>query len=189
MQTPSLRTAVTIASQEDGNEREEGRTMANPNQDARSGKGQYIRTPETAKRDAQAAELRAQGWTFQQIADELGFHDRSGARLAIRRALTDIVQGPGERLLAVHMERLETLYERAFEIAERQHVMVSHGQVIRGDDGQPLRDSGPELAALREARNALESFWRLTGIAKPTKVEHSGVRYEIVGLADEQPGG
>ncbi|MEV4861453.1 hypothetical protein [Streptomyces ossamyceticus] len=160
--------------------------MANPNQDARSGHGQYIRTPETAQRDAQAAELRAQGWTLQAIAEHLGFHDRSGARLAIRRALTDIVKGPAEKLLAIHMERLETLYEAAMEVMEADHVVVSHGQIVKGEDGQPLKDSGPKLAAIREARSTLDAFWNLAGMKKPAKVEHSGgVKYEIVGVNPE----
>lgn len=157
--------------------------MANPNQHARDGHGQYIRIPETAARDAKAAELRAQGWTFQQIAEELGYCDRSTARLAIRRALTDIVKGPAEKLLAIHMERLETLYEAALEVLEADHVVVSHGRIVTGEDGQPLKDNGPKLAAIREARASLESFRKLTGLDQPAKVNVSGgVKYEVVGV-------
>ena len=145
--------------------------------------GRFERTPENARRDAAAAQLRAEGYTYQQIADTLGWNDKSDARKGVRRALRDIVQGPAEQLIANHLERLETLYERAMDIAERQHVVVSHGQIIRGDDGQPLVDSGPELAALREARATLDSFWSLTGMKKPAKVEHSGgVTYELIGV-------
>ncbi len=144
--------------------------------------GRFERTVENAQRDAQAAALRAEGRTYQQIADELGWAHRTDARNAVRRALREIVQGPAEQLIANHMERLETLYERAMDIAERQHVVVSHGQIIRGDDGKPLVDPGPELAALREARATLDSFWTLTGMKK-TKVEHSGgVTYELIGV-------
>jgi hypothetical protein len=157
--------------------------VANPNQHARSGAGQYIRTPETAKRDAEAADLRAQGWTFERIAEELGYCDKSTARLAVRRALSDIVRGPAEKLLAIHMERLETLYEAALEVLEADHVVVSHGQIIKGEDGQPLKDDGPKLAAIREARSTLDAFWNLAGMKKPAKVEHSGgVKYEVVGI-------
>lgn len=160
--------------------------MANPDQHSRDGNGRYIRTPETAARDAQAAELRAEGWTLQAIADHLGYGDHTAARTAIRRALREIVQGPAEKLLAVHMERLETLYEKALEISEREHVVVSHGKIITGEDGRPLKDSGPELAAIREARATLDSFWNLTGMKKPAKVEHSGgVTYEVVGVSPE----
>lgn len=164
--------------------------MANPNQDARSGRGQYVRTPETAARDARAAELRAQGWTFRAIAAELGFASGSRAQDASRRALRDIVQGPAEKLLAVHMERLETLYEAAMEVLEADHVVVSHGKIITmpDEDGEekPLKDHGPKLAAIREARSTLDSFWTLTGMKKPAKVEHSGgVKYEVVGVDPE----
>lgn len=164
-----------------------GNPPGNPHQDARSGKGQYVRTPETAKRDAEAAELRAEGLSYEAIAEQLGFSDRTNARRAVRRALREIVQGPAEKLLAIHMERLETLYEAAVEVLEADHVVVSHGRIICDDDGQPLKDDGPKLAAIREARSTLDSFWTLTGMKKPAKVEHSGgVKYEIIGVDTER---
>ena len=157
--------------------------MANPNQQARSAHGKYVRTPETARRDAQAAGLRAEGWTFEAIANELGYSDKSTCRQAIRRALREIVQGPAEQLLTLPLERLETLYEAAIDVLEADHVVVSHGRIITGEDGQPLKDNGPKLAAIREARATLDSFWTLTGMKKPAKVEHSGgVKYEVVGI-------
>jgi len=160
--------------------------MANPNQQARSAHGKYVRTPETARRDAQAAQLRAEGWTFEAIAGELGYSDKSTCRQAIRRALREIVQGPAEQLLTLHMERLETLYAEAVDVLERDHVVVSHGKVVTDDEGNPLIDSGPKLAAIREARATLNAFWDLTGMKKPAKVEHSGgVKYEVVGVLPE----
>jgi hypothetical protein len=164
--------------------------MANPNQHARSGKGQYIRTPQTAKRDAQAAELRAEGWTFEAIAAELGYGDKSTCRKAIRRALREIVQGPAEQLLALHMERLETLYEAALEVLEADHVVVSHGKIITGEDGQPLKDNGPKLAAIREARASLESFRKLTGLDAPSRVSVDAQQLgdEIISLLDRAVG-
>jgi hypothetical protein len=69
------------------------------------------------------------------------------------------------------------------EVMEADHVVVSHGQIIKGEDGQPLKDNGPKLAAIREARQTLDAFWNLAGMKKPAKVEHSGgVKYEIVGV-------
>jgi len=143
--------------------------MANPNQHSRDGRGHYVRTPESARRDARAAELRAEGLSYQQIGDELGI-DKTNARMAVRRALREIVQGPAENLLALHIERLETLYERATEVMERQHVVVSYGQIMKDEDGNPLIDSGPELAAIREARATLESFRKLAGLDAPSRV-------------------
>jgi hypothetical protein len=158
----------------------------NPNQDARDSKGKYVRTVETAHRDARAAELLAAGWTYKRIAEELGYSCHSSAIDACRRAVRDIVQGPAEKLLALHIDRLEILYAAALEVLEGEHVVVSHGQIIRGDDGQPLSDSGPKLAAIREARASLESFRKLTGLDQPAKVNISGgVRYEVVGVDPE----
>jgi hypothetical protein len=157
--------------------------MANPNQDARDGHGRYIRTPEGAAQDARAAELRAEGKKLQEIADELGFSSKTAAGDAIRRALREIVKGPAEKLLALHVERLETLYEAALEVLEAEHVVVSHGKVVTGAGGQPLKDNGPKLAAIREARATMESFRKLMGLDQPTKVALSGsVRYEVVGV-------
>lgn len=156
--------------------------MANPDQESRDPHGHYVRTPAKAASDARAAELRAEGWTYQQIGDELGI-DKTNARRACRRALREIVQGPAEKLLAMHMERLETLYEAALDVLEADHPLVSHGRVITDDTGQPLKDDGPKLAAIREARATMESFRRLVGLDAEQKINVSGgVRYEVVGI-------
>jgi regulator of protease activity HflC (stomatin/prohibitin superfamily) len=158
--------------------------MANPNQDARSG-GKYVRTPETAERDARAAALRAEGRTLQQIADELGFAAKSSARAAIRRALREIVRGPAEQLIAMEAERLDTLYEEALEVLQRTHATVSHGKVIKDDDGNPLLDDGPKLAAIDRLVKVRESYRKLLGLDAEQKVNVSGsVRYEVVGVDD-----
>jgi hypothetical protein len=165
--------------------------MANPNQDARATTGQYVRTPETAARDAQAAELRAQGLTYQKIADELGFGHKDSARLAVRRALRDIVKGPAEQLLKLEADRLDTLYEEALEVLQRDHVTVSHGKVITvadPDTGEekPLLDDGPKLAAIDRLVKIRESYRKLFGLDQPAKVQLSGgVRYEVVGVDPE----
>lgn len=144
--------------------------MANPNQNARDGHGHYIRTPETAARDAQAAQLRAEGWKLQDIADELGYGSKTSAIYAIRRALREIVHGPAEQLLSLYLDRLEGLYQAAEEIRETDHLVVSHGKIIRDDDGNPLIDPGPKLAAIREARETLVSVRKMVGLDAPSRI-------------------
>jgi hypothetical protein len=183
-----LHAAVTIKPRHTVTSQKGADAMANPNQRGRTENGRYIRTPEQAQRDAQAADLRADGHTLQHIADTLGYSDRSAARRGIQRALRDIVQGPAERLLALHMDRLELLYAAATDILERDHPVVSHGKVVTMPDPEtgeekPLIDDGPKLAAIREARSTLDAFWSLTGMKQPAKVQVSGgVRYEVVGV-------
>jgi hypothetical protein len=131
--------------------------MANPNQDARNGNtGQYIRTVDTATRDAQAAELRAKGLTYHQIAEELGYYDRGKARDAVMRVIQAVIQEPGEAVLHFELERLDAELQRLdeFEICARQvltnrHIVVSNGRVIiHPDTGEPMEDDGPVLQAI-----------------------------------------
>ena len=156
--------------------------MANPNQDMRDSSGRYRRTITTAQRDAHAAQMHADGASYREIADELGYSSKHTAIQAVRRAIKDVVQGPAEEVLKLHTARLEYAFAKAMEIAETDHVVVSHGKIIKDDDGNPLKDSAPVLAALREARAALGDFRKMMGL-EVTKVEHSGgLKYEVVGI-------
>src|SRR4051812_41728374 len=64
----------------------------------RGGDGRFERKYGDAERDADAAHLRAEGKTYQAIADALGYGDRSTARKAVQRALLAIVQEAGDEL-------------------------------------------------------------------------------------------
>jgi hypothetical protein len=155
--------------------------------DARDGRGRYIRTLETAQQDAEVARLYTDGsHTFQQIADQLGISKWAAIR-SYQRAIREVVQGAGEEALKVQVDRLEYLFAQTIEVLETDHVVVSHGRVVKDDEGNPLIDSGPKLAAIREARANLESFRKLTGLDQPAKVQHSGgVTYELVGVDPEE---
>lgn len=50
------------------------------------GRGTSARSAKVERRRARAVELRAQGWTLQRIADELGYADKTGAAYAIQDA-------------------------------------------------------------------------------------------------------
>lgn len=149
---------------------------------ARSGKGKFIRTIDKAETDAEAARLYAKGYTYKQIGEHLNLSKTAAIR-AVQRAVREVVQDAGEEALRVQVNRLEYLFAKTVEIVEADHVVVSHGHIVYGEDGQPLRDHGPVLSAIREARQCLESFQSLTGMKQPTKIEHSGgVKYELVGV-------
>jgi hypothetical protein len=160
--------------------------MANPNQHSRSGKGRYIRTPETARRDAQAADLRAKGWTYQKIADELGYGDKRTAYDAVERALKEIIREPGEAVLHFELDRLDAelvrlddLEASARKVLTTTHIMVNNGRVIlHPDTNQPMEDDGPVLQAIdrlikiedARRRNG-ERRAKLTGIEAAVKVD------------------
>ncbi|MFI9154501.1 hypothetical protein [Streptomyces sp. NPDC053367] len=167
--------------------------MANPNQDARDGNGRYTRNPQTAERDGQAAELRAQGWTYQQIADELGYADKRTALEACRRAIRDACVGPGKALVDLEVQRLEAMYDRVLDILEQDQPLVSHGRIVKDDTGAALVDEELKLKAIDRALRTRESFRKLLGLDAPSRVsvEAEKLGRDIARLLDaatEDPG-
>lgn len=149
----------------------------------RDGNHKFEYTLSAAERDAKAAELRAQGKSYRDIAEELGYYDRSHVWRQLQMAKKRVLKEPVENLISVEMQQLDALYVAALEILEREHVTVNQGHVVKGDDGQPILDDGPRLAAIREMRMLRESFRKLYGLDAEKKVNISGgVRYEIVGI-------
>ncbi|WP_432010175.1 hypothetical protein [Streptomyces cucumeris] len=145
--------------------------------------GRYIYTPESAQRDAAAADLRAQRYSYQRIADELGYNGKGDAWRGVQRAMKAIVQESAERLIRAEAAQLDELYVEALEVLQRDHLTVSHGKIIYGEDGEPLLDDGPRLQAIDRLVKIRESFRKLHGLDAATKTEVSGgVRYEIVGV-------
>jgi hypothetical protein len=130
----------------------------------RAGNGRFVRRSDTAKRDAKAAQLRSEGWTLQAIANELGYHSRSAVHDAISRLLSSVTDDSAEALRRRESERLDGLYEEALAVLERTHYAHSQGRMVHDDDGQPIVDDGPKLAALREMRHLRESYRRLHGL-------------------------
>jgi hypothetical protein len=165
--------------------------VANPNQDARhQTTGRYVRTPQTAERDAEAARLKGLGWTLTMIAAELGYGHRSSVAEAIDRAYRDIAE-PARAGRDKRARQLDMLWEYAQEILDREHITVSNGKVITLPDPEtgeekPLRDDGPALQAITEMRRINESYRKLEGDDRPAKMEVSGgVKYEVVGVDPE----
>jgi hypothetical protein len=147
--------------------------------------GRFEPSQAAADRAAQAARLKAENprLSYQQIADAVGYNNKSDAWRAIQRCREAVYREAGAELIAAEAQQLDDLFVAAMEVLERDHVVVSHGRIVKGDDGQPILDDGPKLAALREMRQIRESYRRLFGVDQPAKVEHSGgVKYEVVGI-------
>ncbi|MFI2349711.1 hypothetical protein ACH492_22190 [Streptomyces sp. NPDC019443] len=171
--------------------------MTNPDpHNARAAQGRFIRTRDTAERDAEAARLRERGLSFPAIATELGFTDRGTARRAVQRVLKETVQEAGDELrkmelarLDAELVRLNALEESVRAVLERKHITVNNGKVIYVGD-EPLEDDVPVLQAVdrllkieESRRRNGESRRKLLGLDEPVKTQVSGgVKYEIVGV-------
>lgn len=176
----------------------------------RGGDGRFARSAETALRDAQAAELRAKGWTYRRIGEELGLSP-SNAHEAVQRAMDAIPQEAGEAARRLELERLDQMFVDAQAVLKREHVHVSMGKVIRtrvlDDDGnpivldyddkgapiykeQPLVDDGPVLHAIDRLLKISERRAKLLGLDAPMKVsaEAEGLGAEIAALITELGG-
>lgn len=184
--------------------------MTTPNPDrtqprrVRGGNGRFVRSADTAQRDAAAARLRSDGQTYQAIADLLGFGDPSTARAAVERALAAVIQEPAGELRTLELDRLDRMYREVLAVLEREHVTVSNGKVVskvvgyevddegnerRNADGERLPiwevvlDDAPVLAAVDRMLKIQERRAKLLGLDAETKVNLSGgVTYEIVGV-------
>lgn len=132
--------------------------------------------------DVQAARLRARRLTYQQVADELGI-PLTTAYDRVQRVYKAAKVEATEMARHMERERLDALWQRAEEIATREHYVVAHGKVVIDDLGHPIVDDAPVIAARREQRMIAESYRKLEGLDAPTKVEQSGgVTYSIVGV-------
>jgi hypothetical protein len=177
----------------------------------RAGNGRFTRTAATIKRDHKAAELRGQGYSFQRIADELGFASKGKAHEAVMRAYADIPSEATEQAKRLDLERIDRLIEHAWAIMLRDHVTVSqgrvvgkvigverdeHGAVVTDGDGKPvliyedILDDGPALAAIREIRGLLERRAKIIGYEAPARsrvevVTSDMIEAEITRLEEE----
>lgn len=136
----------------------------------RSGRGRFVRTVETAKRDGEAARLRAEGKTYDQIAEALGYTDRSLAHRAVERALAAAVREPAESLRQLELIRLDALWIEAVKVMTTEHITVNNGRVIEVD-GVPLKDDQPTLQAIDRLLKIMERRAKLVGLDSAAKVE------------------
>lgn len=148
--------------------------MKNPDNDTtgHDGHGRFIRTIDTAERDAECARLRARDHTYQQIADATGFTSASGARFAVERALARTITEPGEELRRIELMKLDALARAAWRVLEARHYLVSQGRLIRLEDGAPpLEDDGPVLASIDRLLKISERRSKLLGLDSPVRME------------------
>src|SRR5258708_1599658 len=73
--------------------------------------GTFVAHPETARRDAQAAELRGKGWGYRKIAAELSI-DVHTAHDAVQRALRAIRAEGAAEARTLELERLDATLDR-----------------------------------------------------------------------------
>ncbi|MFD9256939.1 helix-turn-helix domain-containing protein [Streptomyces sp. NPDC059538] len=152
----------------------------------RDGRQRFTKSVTDAEKRAEAARLRAQGWTYPRIAAELGYADRAVACKAVQQVLRETAQDAGDEFRTIKREQLRLLTEATWEILEREHIMVSNGRVVSLDD-EPLKDPGPALNAISLLLRINESERKLEGADEPARVsvEAQQIGAEIAHILDE----
>lgn len=119
-----------------------------------------------AEQDAEAARLRAQGLGFRQIAEHQGC-SLSVAHERVYRAIAAVPVEAVGQLRAVENARLDELTTKLWDILTAVHPLVSHGKLMKNDDGHVLLDDGPVIAAANSLLRVMERRARLNGLDAP----------------------
>ena len=110
-----------------------------------------------AQRRAKAIELKNRGLSWQQVAEQVPYLDAEGnpsaafacvdVTRALKQANKELSMGLEEYREAARM-RLDGLRRQVFAVLARPHYVLHAGQIARDEDGNPIRDDGPVLAAV-----------------------------------------
>jgi len=141
------------------------------------------RTIESADRDIRALGFARQGFTYDQIAGQMGYRDKSGAYRAVQRGLRDAYREEADELIQMESERLNAL-RRLFErIAVTKHIIVAtgSGRVARHPEtGEPLLDDGPNIQAGLALLRVSESWRKLKGLDAPNRAKVEVVTRDMI---------
>ena len=139
---------------------------------ARGGNGKFRRSLETVQRDQRAAQLASQGWTYQEIATELGFTNRSAAHKAAQRSMyeTAVEDGTTEELRRQQVEEVRLVRQRLSRIIDNPPPVISRtGKIVVDLQGEPVEDAAVVVAACLAILRANERTSRLRGTEAPKR--------------------
>jgi len=85
----------------------------------------FLTELEATRRQSRAVQLRLDGYTYQQIADVLGYSNHSGARAAVKAALKKTLQEPADELRIVMCMRFDKYLE---ELWRRKDMIIKTDQ-------------------------------------------------------------
>jgi len=170
--------------------------MSEETSPAREGRDWTLATP--VQRADEAARLAAIGWTYQDIADELGYANKGGAYKAAQRALVDEAEKrrqPNDLVRLSENQRMHMLIKRGMEIVARRHLLTNNngvvyaptseseylidektGGILRDENGnpvvtqlRPLIDDAPALDAIKTVLKVMERYAKMNGLDAPTR--------------------
>lgn len=164
-------------------------TEALPN---RGQNGKFIRSLDTAQRDAEAARLRMLGVPLREISARLGFKTPSAAWKAIRRAIDAAPAEAGAALRQLEVEKLDGLERLMWAtIGKKRHLAQNGKVVLDPETSEPVTDDTPVFHATDKLLRIADRRAKLLGLDAPTRVStrnDSEMDAEIQSLLDQLAG-
>jgi len=113
----------------------------------------------------QAAHLKhVVGLTWEEAAKASGFSSPQTCQTAVSRHMKRVARDTEKELepmIAAIDMRYDAMRKRVHAILAADHPLVQNGVIIRDDQGRPLKDAGPVLAALNTWLS-IEKAWSAT---------------------------
>lgn len=123
-------------------------------------------------RDAEAARLKALGWTLEEICDhlELG-DDPMRAAAAIKRALASVMRFATDEHREMELQSYDELEAECWRLLRVKHVLVDRGTIVHDETGESLADDRFVLETVDRILKIKERRARLLGIDAPSRSE------------------
>lgn len=146
------------------------------------------KTIDVRERENEALMLRKKEWPLAAIAAKLGYANESGVSKAIARALDRAPAEAAPEMRRMELGKLALLEFTAWQVLERQHLVVITGGPKAGmivsrfnkdGESEELEDSGPILAAMDRIIRIQERRARLMGLDAP-------VRHRVTTITEDQ---
>lgn len=129
-------------------------------------------------RDAEAARLKAQGKTLEEIARILELDkpnpENGPGRVAaaIKRAMGEMARFANDEMRMMELRSLDELEYIAWETLRKSHVVVSQGRVVLHDEtGEPVEDDRFVLETIDRILKLKERRAKLMGLDAPIRRE------------------
>jgi len=136
---------------------------------------------ERATRLGREIELRRMGFSYTQIAAEVGVNRSTVCRdiLGELKRLAEINDGRTLEHRELELLKLDALEREMHRVLARHHCVLYRGQVVheidaRSGEMRKVVDDGPTIASVRELRAISERRSRLLGLDTAQRLEHVG---------------
>lgn len=149
-----------------------------------AGTGKWEYGVASQQRDAEAARLRARGWTWQAISDELGYGDRSNVRRSLARLRAEILTPALDEMRDAEDAKLDDLERACLAVLDARHLRFHDGEALT-HEGEPVVDDSAVLQATGQLIRIAERRAKLWGLDAPVKTDIGGavhVKYTVDGV-------